>query len=183
MNEKASNNHSNSKDFQPAHKYSCAQQLANNLPYAVMTVLGAIIFVVGFESSAWGWAAASAYLIYGVAGALWIIIFLCPYCRRWNTMTCPCGYGRIAARLRKRKDGDHFKEKFKKHIPVIVPLWFIPVLVGAPLVVRNFSWPLFVLLVAFALDAFVVLPLYSSKRGCAECPQKDSCPWMGCKDR
>ncbi len=181
MNEKASNNHSNSKDFQPARQYSRAQQLVNNLPYAAMTVLGAAIFVTGFERSIWGWAAASAYLIYSVAGAFWIMIFMCPYCERWNTMSCPCGYSRIAARLRQKSDSSRFKEKFKKHIPVIVPLWFIPILAGVPGVVRSFSWPLFVLLVLFALVAFVVLPLFSKRHSCSDCPQKDSCPWMGRK--
>lgn len=178
MNGKVSNN----KDEQPLHEYSRAQELVNNLPYIAMTVLGAAIFIVGFENPVWGWAAASAYVIYSVAGAFWIMIFLCPYCPRWNT-TCPCGYGRIAAKLRKKKGNDRFKEKFKKHIPVIVPLWFIPILFGAAVIVRSFSWPLLILLAVFALDAFVVLPLFSTKHGCVSCPQKDSCPWMGRKGK
>ncbi|HUS72187.1 MAG TPA: hypothetical protein VMY06_03900 [Sedimentisphaerales bacterium] len=182
MNEKASNNHSNSKDCQPAREYSRAQQFVNNLPYAAMAVLGAAIFVTGFENPVWGWAAAGAYLIYSVAGAFWIMIFVCPFCERYDTMCCPCGYGRIATRLRQIKDTSRFKEKFRKHILVIVPLWFIPVLVGAVFAVRSFSWSLLVLLILFALDAFVVLPLFSTKHGCADCPQKDSCPWMRHKD-
>jgi len=177
MNEKASNN----KDERPLHEYSCAQEFVNNVPYIAMTVLGAAIFVVGFADPAWGWAAASAYVMYSVAGAFWIMIFLCPYCPRWNGRTCPCGYGRIAAKLREKKDSGHFKEKFKKHIPVIVPLWFIPILFGAAVVVRSFFWPLLVLLVVFALDAFIILPWFSKKHGCANCPQRDSCPWMGRK--
>jgi membrane protein YdbS with pleckstrin-like domain len=152
MNGKVSNN----KDEQPLHEYSRAQELVNNLPYIAMTVLGAAIFIVGFENPVWRWITASAYMTYGVAGAFWIMIFLCPYCPRWNT-TCPCGYGRIAAKLRKKKGNDRFKEKFKKHIPVIVPLWFIPILFGAAVIVRSFSWPLLILLAVFALDAFVVL--------------------------
>jgi len=177
MNEKVSNN----KDYRPLHEYSCAQEFVNNVPYIAMTVLGAAIFVVGFENPGWGWIAASAYVTYSVMGAIWIMIFLCPYCPRWKTRSCPCGYGRIAAKLRGQKDSGHFKEKFKKHIPVIVPLWFVPVLVGALLAVRSFSWPLLVLLVVFAVDAFIVLPWFSKKHGCANCPQRDSCPWMGCK--
>jgi hypothetical protein len=103
---------------------------------------------------------------------------VCPYCRYWNTRACPCGYGRIAAKFRKKKSVEAFSEKFKKHIPVIVPLWFIPILVGVPFVIRSFSWALLVLLVVFALDAFVVLPLVSRKYGCKGCPQKETCPWM-----
>lgn len=183
MDREASKNSPSSEDCQPGREYSHAQELVNNLPYAAMIVLGAVIFLAGFESSAWRWIPAGAYLAYGVVGALWIMVFVCPYCRYWNTRACPCGYGRVAASLRERKDYDRFNEKFKKHIPVIVPLWFIPILVGVLVIVCSFSWPLLILLVLFAVDAFVVLPLVSRKHGCASCPQKDTCPWMGRKDR
>jgi uncharacterized membrane protein len=183
MNGKASNNQANCKNHQPLYEYSHTQELVNNIPYIAMAVLGGAIFVVGFENVTWGWIAASAYVIYSVAGAFWIMIFVCPYCERINTRNCPCGYGRIAARLREKKDIDHFKEKFKKHIPVLVPLWFIPVMVGVLFSVRSFSWTLLVLLAVFAVDAFIILPLFSKKHSCTECPQKDSCPWMGDKDQ
>ncbi len=163
-------------------KYSYIQEFINNLPYIAMTVLGAAVFVVGFESLVWRWIAAGAYLLYGVIGVLWIMIFVCPYCGYWNTRACPCGYGRIAAKLKEKKDNGCFTEKFKKHIPVIVPLWFIPLLAGAVLAIRNFSWLLLVLLVVFILDAFVVLPLLSTKHSCKECPQRDLCPWMKHKE-
>ncbi|MHC4482588.1 MAG: hypothetical protein ACYSW4_03475 [Planctomycetota bacterium] len=181
MNREASNNAESIEDCQAGRQYSHAQELVNNLPYATMTVLGTAIFLTGFESLVWKWIAASAYLAYGVMGALWIIVFVCPYCRYWNTRACPCGYGHVAARLREKKDYDRFKEKFKKHIPVIVPLWFIPILVGISVIERSFSWALLILLVVFAVDAFVILPLFSTKHGCAGCPQKDSCPWMARK--
>lgn len=182
MNGKVSDNQASCKDNQPLYEYSHTQELINNIPYIAMTVLGATIFVVGFENAAWGWIVASAYLFYSVVGAFWIMIFVCPYCERINTRNCPCGYGRIAARFREKKDIDQFKEKFKKHIPVLVPLWFIPVLVGILLAVRSFSWTLLVLLAVFAVDAFIILPLFSKKRGCTDCPQQDSCPWMRDKD-
>jgi hypothetical protein len=162
-------------------EYSHAQELINNIPYIAMTLLGTAIFIAALGGSAWGLAAACAYLSYGATGAFWIMIFVCPYCRYWDTSSCPCGYGRIAAKFREKSPIDCFDEKFKKHIPVIVPLWFIPILAGVPLVIRSFSWPLLVLLVIFALDAFVVLPLVSTKHGCKECPQKDLCPWMKLK--
>ena len=146
-----------------------------------MTLLGAAVFIVGFERLAWQWISAGAYVIYGIAGAFWIMIFVCPYCRYWNTHSCPCGYGRIAAKFREKEQVDCFNEKFKKHIPVIVPLWFIPVIAGILLVISSFSWLLLALIVIFALDAFVVLPLFSTKHGCKECPQREECPWMGNK--
>jgi hypothetical protein len=149
-----------------------------------MVVLGAVILRAGITASILGWILASVYLLYGIGGALWIMIFLCPYCHFWNTTACPCGYGRIAARLREKKlqegtDDNLFRKKFRRHIPVIVPLWFIPVVVGVVCIRSSFSWLLLVLLVVFAVDAFVVLPVLSRKHGCVECPQKDLCPWMG----
>jgi hypothetical protein len=159
-------------------QYSSVQELINNIPYITMTLLGTVIFIVAFGNLVWALTAAGAYLIYGIAGAFWIMVFVCPYCRYWNTRLCPCGYGRIAAKFRSKSDVDCFSEKFKKHIPVIVPLWFIPILAGGPVLVSRFSWLLLALLIIFALDAFVVLPLVSTQHGCKECPQKDTCPWM-----
>ena len=173
-----SNYNNNREDTLPMRQYSHTQELINNIPYIAMTLLGAAVFVVGFERLAWQWISAGAYVIYGIAGALWIMIFVCPYCRYWNTHSCPCGYGRIAAKFRGKEQVDCFNEKFKKHIPVIVPLWFIPVIAGILLVISSFSWLLLALIVIFALDAFVVLPLFSTKHGCKECPQKETCPWM-----
>jgi hypothetical protein len=177
VNMKVSNN-TIDENCSDMREYSYTEELVNNIPYIVMTILGTIIFAVGFSSSVLGLITAAAYLAYGITGAFWIMIFVCPYCRYWNSRSCPCGYGRIAARFREKSSVECFNEKFKRHIPVIVPLWFIPILVGLPIIMRNFSWTLLVLLFIFTLDAFVVLPLISTKHGCKECPQKDLCPWM-----
>jgi len=181
MDTKASENDQGNEYSAALREYSHAQELVNNLPYGLMILLGAAIFVVGLASSVWGWIAASVYVMYGVGGTLWIMVFVCPYCAYWNTRSCPCGYGRVSARLRDKQASDRFKEKFKRHIPVIVPLWLIPVLAGFAVVVRGFSWPLLVLIVVFALDAFVLVPVFSRKHGCVSCPQRDSCPWMSQK--
>ena len=94
--------------------YSRARQIVNNLPYIAMSVLGTAILIVGLQNSTKGWLAAAIYMAYAAAGALWVMIFICPYCHYWDTMSCPCGYGRIAAKLREKKDGDRFREKFRK---------------------------------------------------------------------
>jgi len=114
------------KEDRPMYQYSHLQMFANNLPYMVMTVLGATVFLVGFQAPQWKWVAAGLYVAYGVAGAFWIMAFLCPFCAHYDTSSCPCGYGWIAAKLRPKKDSGRFREKLRKHIPVIVPLWFIP---------------------------------------------------------
>ena len=154
------------------------QVLFSNMPYMAMIVLGAAVFVLGAMGSLAMSVAAAVYVLYGLGGSVWIMIFVCPYCRYYDTHSCPCGYGTIAARLRPRKAADCFNEKFKKHIPVIVPLWFLPILAGVPFLIRDFSWPLLFLLLVFATDAFILLPLFSVKHGCTECPQKQTCPWM-----
>jgi len=166
------------KSGQSVRRYSHWQELINNLPYMVMTLLGGAVLAFGIPGLLLRYAAASVYVVYGVVGTLWIILFVCPYCGYWGTRACPCGYGWIAAKIRARQTDSCFTDKFKRHIPVIVPLWFIPVVIGIPLLVRNFSWGLLILLVVFALEAFVVLPFVSAKHGCKECPQVDTCPWM-----
>jgi hypothetical protein len=162
----------------PEQDYTHFQEIIDNLPYIFMTVLGALVFIIGMESITTKWLVAGLYFIYGVAGALWIIIFVCPYCHYYDTRACPCGYGQISAKLRKVREQSRFIEKFKKHIPVIIPLWIIPVAAGIMFLLKEFSLIMLSLVVLFAIDAFVILPLLSRKYGCAHCPQKDTCPWM-----
>jgi hypothetical protein len=163
---------------EPMRQYSPAQELINNTAYIAMILMGAIILVLGYGGSAGGWVSAMAYLTYGIAGSVWIMVFVCPYCRYFDTRACPCGYGHIAARFCSKQTIECFDEKFKKHIPVIVPLWFIPIVAGVVPLTRSFSVPLLILLIIFAINAFVILPLVSTKHGCKECPQKSTCPWM-----
>jgi hypothetical protein len=161
---------------------SRGQELIDNIPYAAMILMGAAIFWTGFTDGIWKWAAAGLYLAYGVGGAAWIMYFVCPYCRFYDTRLCPCGYGQLAAKLSSRKAHDQFARQFKKHIPVIVPLWFAPLVAGAVALLGGFSWIVLGLLAAFVADSFVLLPLVSRRFGCSRCPQKQTCPWMGnCK--
>jgi hypothetical protein len=143
-----------------------------------MTILGALVFIIGLETGTSNWLFAGLYVFYGIAGALWIIIFVCPYCHYYDTRACPCGYGQISAKLRKVRDQSRFIEKFKKHIPVIIPLWIIPVVAGNVYLLDNFSLSMLLVLVLFSIDAFLILPLLSRKYGCAHCPQNNTCPWM-----
>jgi len=159
-------------------RYTPVQELLNNIPYIAMVVLGTTLLVVSIQAAAVRVFAAIFYLLYGVVGALWIMLFVCPYCRYHGTRSCPCGYGRIAARFRPKQSPEEFPRKFKRHIPVIVPLWFIPPLVALAAFFGSYSTLRLVLLLVFVLEAFVLLPLVSTKHGCRSCPQKDICPWM-----
>ena len=90
--------------YRPIHEHSHLQELIDNIPYVVMIFLGAAIFYTGIETSFWRWITAGLCVLYGIFGAFWIIIFVCPYCHYFDTRACPCGYGRIASKLRRRKD-------------------------------------------------------------------------------
>lgn len=168
----------NDKTDESMRQYSPAQELINNAAYIVMILLGTVILIFSYGGSAGGWVSALAYLAYGIAGVVWIMVFVCPYCRYFDTRSCPCGYGHIAPLFRAKETVECFNEKFKKHIPVIVPLWFIPILAGIVPLIRSFSLSLLVMLIIFAINAFIILPLVSTKHGCKECPQKSTCPWM-----
>jgi len=157
--------------------YTGLQTLLHNLPYILMTIVGAAVLFRSLRFP-WAHATAGAYLLYGLAGAVWIMVFVCPFCRFWGTDSCPCGYGNLSARIRSRQPGDRFGEKFKKHIPVIVPLWFLPLIAAAPALVQGFTWGLAILAIVFVVDAFLILPRVSSQHGCRDCPQRQTCPWM-----
>ena len=166
----------------PSPRITHVQELIDNIPYLIMLALGAAIFWISLGGGVSGGLVAALYVAYGVAGAMWIMAFVCPYCHFHGSRLCPCGYGQLAAKLRAKQDGAGFRGQFRKHIPVIVPLWFVPLIAGGIPLVRHFSWWLLALLLAFMVNSFVILPLVSRMYGCARCPQKDDCPWMGgCK--
>ena len=154
-----------------------------NLPYAAMLLLGAATVACAFEDPVRGLAIGAAYVAYGIAGAVWIMVFVCPYCAYYDTRACPCGYGLLAAKLARKGSRECFAEKFRRHIPVIVPLWLIPVICGGIALWRGFSWPMVLLMSAFVADSYVILPLLSKRHGCKECPQRDDCPWMARRAR
>jgi len=164
--------------YQPAREFSRAQEVVDNVPYLLMGLCGSALLLAGFGNSPAGWLSAGAYLAYTLAGALWIMAFVCPYCHYHGTRTCPCGYGQVSAKLFPKRPENRFARQFRKHIPVIVPLWLIPAAAGIAFYVRERSLRMLSLLIVFAVDAFVLLPLVSRRYGCGHCPQKTDCPWM-----
>jgi hypothetical protein len=159
-------------------EYTRAQTTVANIPYAIMLLTGAIVIALGWKLSAWAIAAAAAYVAYGIGGSIWIMVFICRYCGYYGTRGCPCGYGVIAPRFVQKGEHECFAAKFKRHIPVIVPLWLIPPACGILQLTRDFSKGLLWVLCIFAVNSFVILPLVSRRHACSECPQKEDCPWM-----
>ena len=162
----------------PSHPHTAATAMVANTPYLVMLLLGAASIILGLRSSGAAWGLAAGYVVYGILGALWIILFLCPHCPSFGKWTCPCGYGVLSARLRRQGDTSRFGREFKRHIAVIVPLWIIPLVLGGIGLARGFSWPAAGVLAAFVLNSFVILPLVSRIHGCKDCAQREDCPWM-----
>ena len=159
-------------------EYTGWETLVANLPYMVMVVLGAGTIAVAFGGTPWALVGAAGYFVYGVVGAFWIMVFMCPSCAYYGTRECPCGYGMISARLVRQQDLACFSAKFKIHIPIIVPIWLIPAACGGVALYRSFSWTVVVLVVVFVVNSYVILPLVAKRHSCADCPQKEDCPWM-----
>lgn len=164
--------------YRPSKEYTHLQEMAHNLPYLLMGLCGSAILLVGLGPSVSGWTAAAAYFGYCVAGAVWIMVFVCPHCQYYETRACPCGYGQIAARFVPKSSENRFAEQFRRHIPVIVPLWLIPPIAGVAFLVRHYDLSLLILLLVFVVDAFILLPLVSRLYSCGHCPQSHDCPWM-----
>ncbi|HEY9172711.1 MAG TPA: hypothetical protein VI136_10550 [Verrucomicrobiae bacterium] len=162
-------------------EYTRWETAAANTPYAAMIVLGAVTIAWGFHLAPWAVAGALTYAAYGVGGAVWIMVFVCPYCAYYGTRGCPCGYGTIAAKLVAKGDRECFAQKFKRHIPVIVLLWIVPVVVGVLALMQSFNGGLLGVVGAFALNSYIVLPLLAKRHSCGDCPQRDGCPWMPAK--
>ena len=155
-------------------EYSTARVLLDNVPYIVTVILGALLV-----RYAWNIIPAIAFAVYGAVGTLWFIVFICPHCDFYGTKACPCGYGSISAKLLRKRDSTRFEKVFKKNVPVIFPIWIVPVLAGVYGMARSFSSAILILLVVFMVISYAVLPLLSKKHGCLNCPNRERCPWMG----
>ena len=60
-------------------------------------------------------------------------------------------------------DRECFAQKFKRHIPVIVPLWVVPLVAGVLALVQSFNGWLLGLVIVFAVNSYVVLPLLAQR--------------------
>lgn len=159
-------------------KYSKLCTIIDNIPYIGMLVIGAVTIASSFSFSTYGVIGAVSYILYGILGSLWIMVFVCPHCHGYGNDGCPSGYGKVSAKMVEKKDQKYFAQKFRKHITVIVPLWIIPAVCGVIELIQSFSWLMLFLVLIFIVDAWVILPMLSKKQGCAKCPQKKQCPWM-----
>jgi hypothetical protein len=158
----------------PDIEYSTVQVWFNNVPYIVTVILGASIVW-----HSWNIAFSLLFVIYGAIGTVWFIVFICPRCGFHATKACPCGYGIISAMFVRRKNSSQFNRAFLRNVPVLFPIWVVPIYAGVRGMMRSFSPMSLIMLVMFIVISWVVLPLVSKRHGCLYCPNRDQCPWMG----
>lgn len=146
--------------------------LLDNVPTGAMFILGAaLVWEV--------WRPLAIFmLLYDLAAIVLFWRLICRHCRHFGERACPCGYGVVAARYFKRREGGNFRKVFRKNIAVMYPCWFVPFAAGIYLLFVRFSKGTLIIFIAFAVVAFVLIPAISRFVGCKGCELKDQCPWM-----
>ncbi len=149
--------------------------LLDNLPTAALFALGACLL------SPFGLPAALGYLAYCLLAIVLFWRLICPHCQHFGTRQCPCGYGVVAARFFRRREGEDFRTVFARNIGIMFPCWFVPAGFGAYLLWRDPGAGRVALFAAFCLLGFVAIPLIAKLVGCRGCEIRDQCPWMSRK--
>lgn len=144
--------------------------VVDNVPTLIMFALGTFLLFFLY------WWLALGYALYCALSIVMFWAIICPYCSHFDTKACPCGYGSIAPRYFKRKQGE-FPKVFKKNIAIMFPCWLLPIFGGVYMLYSGFSWPMFVFFLSFCIDAFIIIPGISRLIGCKDCEVKDDCPW------
>lgn len=146
--------------------------LLDNIPTLLLFLFG---FIIVYKVSL---IAAIAFGIYILFSVVWFWAKICPYCHHYNTLACPCGYGKISGRIFKRKDDKSFKKVFRRNIGLQFPNWFVPLAVGIYLISTNYSKSILYLTISFVIIGFIIIPAISKLVGCKNCEIKEDCPWM-----
>lgn len=158
------------------------KRLIHNIPYVATILLGAVVIYFSIVASPLKYILSGAFILYGILSTLWFMMFLCVHCHSYGSQKCHSGFGLLAAKLKDRGDPALFRKKFKIHIAVVFPSWFIPVIVGIVSLSYEFTLTKVVLISLFVINSFFILPMASKSKGCADCPQRSDCPWMKDKE-
>jgi hypothetical protein len=146
--------------------------LLDNVPTLLLFFLG---FIIVCQVSVLG---AVIFWIYALFSVVWFWARICPYCHHYGTLSCPCGYGAISAKIFKRRDSKLFKKVFRRNIGIQFPNWFVPLAVALFLISTRYSKGNLYLAISFVLIGFVIIPAISKLVGCRNCEIKEDCPWM-----
>jgi len=144
----------------------------DNIPTIILFVLGG--WIIQFLSIA----GAVIYIVYALASVVFFWKKICPYCHHHGTQACPCGYGVISAKFFGKKNDRSFKKMFRKNIPVMFPNWFVPLIAAVYLLYIKSTAGLIIIIIAFCINGFLIIPLISRLVGCKNCEIREDCPWM-----
>jgi len=140
-----------------------------NLPLLIIIFFGMLI--VGKIWWVWG----GIYLLFSITALLLYMKFVCLYCFCYKTQSCHDGYHIIAKRLFKPGKGKSFYRQFKRYVPVVYPIWFLPVPAAIYVLITQFSRLFFGYVIIFSIFGFIILPLMS-KNQCTRCKNGPNCP-------
>jgi hypothetical protein len=132
-----------------------------------------------------------AYIIYQI-GIIWLIIYLCYIVfieiRLWKKScvncyyfgkTCAFGKGRLSCLFFKKGDSKRFiqrKVTWKEIIPDFI-IALIPAVIGIIILITNFNWVLFVLLILLFILISFGNGFVRGKLACMYCKQRElGCP-------
>jgi len=157
-------------------EYKRYKIIIDNLPTLAMYALGTIIiFYLNMIF-------AVTYVLYCVLATVWFWRFICTYCPHYDELTCPCGFSKISAKLFKKRDTKKFLTMFRRHLVIIFPAWFLPIIAAVFILMDNITIEFVSLLIAFLIVGFVIIPIVSRRYGCKDCDLRENCPWMrGCR--
>jgi len=146
-------------------------------PTRSMVLLGALTIPSPSPSPPGRSGAAALYAAYGLAGPSGHA-FVCPYCA---TTAPPAVRVAMGCRGSAGPKGRHdcSLRSFKRHIPVIVPLWLLPVGFGVWAASPAFSWSLVGLVGLFVVTRTWCCRSCRNRHSCTDFPQASDCPWMG----
>ncbi len=152
--------------------HTIGQIAVHNVPLFLMYALGTLI--IGLFNLY----LAIIFIIYIFISNYLFMLGICAYCPHYGTRSSLCGYGLVTKYITERKPPREFKNKFKRNIGVLFPLWFVPLGIGIFLLLYSFNWIVLILLIIFMVIGFVIVPFGSSSTTCKTCKLRKQCPWM-----
>lgn len=152
-------------------RWSASEIVVSNIPSMLTYILGTLImFHLGILAGV-------LYIAFVIIQLVLFMRFVCIYCPTYDSIHCPSGYGRVAAKLFKKGDVRQFRGMFNRFIPFLSLVWVVPVLGALVLIFTDFSYYHLGLLISFILVGYIILPLFHKHFECRDCPNKGNCPW------
>jgi hypothetical protein len=152
-------------------KWSAGEIVVANVPSMLTYILGTLImFHLGILFGV-------LYIAFVTMQLVLFMRFVCIYCPTYDSIHCPSGYGRVAAKLFKKGEVSQFKRMFNRFIPFLSLVWVVPVVGALVLIFTDFSYYYLGLLISFIVVGYIILPLFHRHFECRDCPNKENCPW------